>query len=71
MPRESTNAWLGPHEWNGAGLSPEHARERPHDYAVAWRTGDRPTSSDRLELGDDDPVLHESGEPGVATLSSI
>jgi hypothetical protein len=44
-------------------LSAQDVRERPHDYAVVWRTGDGPTSSGRLELGGDDLVLHESGEP--------
>ena len=46
----------------GAVLS-EGVRSRPHEYAVVWRTGDGPTSSGRLELGDDDLVLHGSGEP--------
>jgi hypothetical protein len=32
-------------------------------YAVVWRTGEGPISSGRLELGDDDLVLHGSGEP--------
>jgi hypothetical protein len=30
---------------------------------VVWRTGTGPTSSGKLELGDDDLVLHGSGEP--------
>jgi hypothetical protein len=34
-----------------------------HEYAVVWRTGAGPTSSGRLELGDDDLVLHGSGAP--------
>ena len=63
MPREFTNALLGLHKWKGAGLSAQDVRERPHDYAVVWRTGDGPTSSGKLELGDDDLVLHGSGEP--------
>ena len=44
-------------------MSAQDIRERPHDYAVVWRTDDGPTSSGRLELGDDDLVLHGSGEP--------
>ena len=44
-------------------MSARGVRERPHEYAVVWRTGDGPTSSGRLELGDDDLVLHGSGEP--------
>jgi hypothetical protein len=44
-------------------LSAQGVREHPHDYAVVWRTGDGPTSSGRLEFGDDDLVLHGSGEP--------
>ena len=47
----------------GAVLSAKGLRSRPHEYAVVWRTGDGPTSSGRLELGDDDLVLHGSGEP--------
>jgi hypothetical protein len=43
-------------------LSAHGFRSRPHDYAVVWRTGDGPTSSGRLELGEDDLVLHGSGE---------
>jgi hypothetical protein len=39
------------------------SQERPRDYAVVWRTGNGPTSSGRLELGDDDLVLHGSGGP--------
>jgi hypothetical protein len=46
----------------GAVLS-EGVRSLPHEYAVVWRTGDSPTSSGRLELGDDDLVLHGAGEP--------
>jgi hypothetical protein len=38
-------------------------RSRPQEYPVVWRTGDGPTSSGRLELRDDDLVLHGSGEP--------
>jgi hypothetical protein len=44
-------------------VSVQGVRSRPHEYAVVWRTGDGPTSSGRLELGDDDLVLHGSGEP--------
>jgi len=51
------------HDWKGAGLSAQGVHERSHEYAVVWRTGDGPTSSGRLELGDDDLVLHGSGGP--------
>jgi len=44
-------------------VSAQGVRSRPHEYAVVWRTGDGPTSSGRLELGDDDLVLHGAGEP--------
>jgi hypothetical protein len=44
-------------------VSAQDARSRPHEYAVVWRTGAGPTSSGRLELGDDDLVLHGSDEP--------
>jgi hypothetical protein len=44
-------------------VSAQGVRSRPHEYAVVWRTGDGPTSSGRLELGDDDLVLQGSGEP--------
>jgi hypothetical protein len=44
-------------------VSAQGLRSRPHEYAVVWRTGDGPTSSGKLELGDDDLVLHGSGEP--------
>jgi hypothetical protein len=63
MPRETASALLRLHEWKGAGLSVQGVRRRPHEYAVVWRTGAGPTSSGRLELGDDDIVLHGSGEP--------
>ena len=64
MPRESASALLPRlHEWRGAGLSVQGVRERPQDYAVVSRAGDGPTSSGRLELGDDDLVLHGSSEP--------
>jgi hypothetical protein len=43
-------------------VSAQGVRSRPHEYAVVWRTGEGPTSSGRLELGDDDLVLHGSGE---------
>jgi hypothetical protein len=43
-------------------LSAESVHERPHEYAVVWRTGDGPTSSGKLELGADDLVLYGSGE---------
>jgi hypothetical protein len=63
MPGESASALLGPDDLEGAALSAQGVRERPHEYAVVWRTGDGPTSSGRLELGDDAIVLHGSGEP--------
>ncbi len=44
-------------------MSAQGVHERPHEYAVVWRTGDGPTSSGRLELGDDDLALHGLGEP--------
>jgi hypothetical protein len=44
-------------------LSARGVHEPPHEYAVVWRTGDGPTSSGKLELGDDDLVLHGSGGP--------
>lgn len=44
-------------------MSAQDSQERPRDYAVVWRTGNGPTSSGRLELGDDDLVLHGSGGP--------
>ena len=44
-------------------MSAESVHERPYEYAVVWRTGDGPTSSGKLELGDDDLVLHGSGGP--------
>jgi hypothetical protein len=44
-------------------LSAQGARTSPHDYAVVWRTGDGPTSSGRLELGEDELVLHGAGGP--------
>lgn len=44
-------------------MSLQCVRGRPHEYAVVWRTGSGPTSSGRLELRDDDLVLHGSSEP--------
>jgi len=44
-------------------VSTQGVRSRQHEYAVVWRTGAGPTSSGRLELGDDDLVLQGSGEP--------
>jgi hypothetical protein len=44
-------------------LSAQGVRTRPHEHAVVWRTGAGPTSSGRLELGDDDLILHGSGGP--------
>jgi hypothetical protein len=44
-------------------LSAQEARTSQHDYAVVWRTGEGPTSSGRLELGDHALVLYGSGRP--------
>ena len=44
-------------------MSAQGVRTRPHEHAVVWRTGAGPTSSGRLELGDDDLILHGSGGP--------
>jgi hypothetical protein len=44
-------------------VSGQGIREHRRDYAVVWRTGDGPTSSGRLELGDEELVLHGSAEP--------
>jgi hypothetical protein len=44
-------------------VSAQGVRSPLHEYAVVWRTGSGPTSSGRLALGDDDLVLHGSGEP--------
>jgi hypothetical protein len=62
MTREAASTIASPKR-KGAVLSAQGARSRPHEYAVVWRTGDGPTSSGRLELGNDDLVLHGSGEP--------
>jgi hypothetical protein len=50
-------------------LSAQGVRSCPHEYAVVWRTGEGPTSSGRLELGNDDLVLHGSGEPDGLRIS--
>jgi hypothetical protein len=42
-------------------LSAEAVRKNLHDYAVVWRTGDGPTWSGRLELGEDELVLYGGG----------
>jgi hypothetical protein len=47
----------------GAALSAGGLTRELHDYAVFWRTGDGPTSSGRLELGQDALVLHGSDRP--------
>lgn len=56
-------------------LSAQHDRQRPHEYAVVWRTGDGPTSSGRLELGEDELVLHGAESEGLRVpfdeLSSV
>ena len=56
-------------------MSAQRARKGPHDYAVVWRTGDGPTSSGRLELGEDELVLHGAGSEGLRVpfdeLSSV
>jgi hypothetical protein len=46
-------------------LSDQRARTSPHDYAVVWRTGDGPPSSGRLELGEDELVLHGRETTGL------
>jgi hypothetical protein len=46
-------------------LSAQRARTSPHDYAVVWRTGDGPPSSGRLELGEDELVLHGRETTGL------
>jgi hypothetical protein len=43
-------------------MSAPRVRQRPHDYAVVWRTGDGPNSSGRLEVGDDELVLKGTPE---------
>jgi hypothetical protein len=56
-------------------LSAQCVRERPQDYAVVWRTGEGPTSSGRLELGEDELVLHGAESEGLRVrfdeLSSV
>jgi hypothetical protein len=57
-------------------LSADGVHKSPHDYAVVWRTGDGPTSSGRLELAEDELVLHGAGGPEAlripfAELSSV
>lgn len=44
-------------------MSGQRNRERRRNYAVVWRTGEGPTSSGRLELGDDGLILHGTGTP--------
>ena len=47
-------------------MSADSVHERPHEYAVVWRTGEGPTCSGKLELGADDLVLHGSrGSDGL------
>jgi hypothetical protein len=51
-------------------------RERPHDYAVVWRTGDGPTCSGRLELREEGLILSgaaatEGLRIPLAELSSV
>lgn len=57
------------HHRKGISLSAPRVRERPHDYPVVWRTGDGPTSSGRLELGDHEVVLHGAGAPEELRIS--
>ena len=57
-------------------MSAQGVHKSPHDYAVVWRTGDGPTSSGRLELAEDELVLHGAGGPEglripFAELSSV
>jgi len=46
-------------------VSAQAVHKSPHDYAVVWRTGDGPTSSGRLELGEDELVLHGRDPTGL------
>jgi hypothetical protein len=57
-------------------LSAQGVHKSPHAYAVVWRTGDGPTSSGRLELAENELVLHGAGRPEglripFAELSSV
>ena len=62
-PREATGAICSAPGLERSSVSGQGVREHPRDYAVVWRTGDGPTSSGRLELGDEELVLHGSAEP--------
>jgi hypothetical protein len=73
-PREPAGAIASPNE--RSNVSAQGVRGRRHEYAVVWRTGDGSISCGRLELGDDDLVLHGSGETdrlriGLDELSSV
>lgn len=37
--------------------------ENPPDYAVVWRAGEDPIASGRLQLGEDELVLHGGSAP--------
>jgi hypothetical protein len=56
-------------------VSTQAVHKSPHDYAVVWRTGDGPTSSGRLELGQEEVVLHGTDRTGLtipfADLASV
>src|SRR6266540_1410791 len=62
-PREATGAICSAPGLERSSVSGQGVGEHPRDYAIVWRTGDGPTSSGRLELGDEELVLHGSGEP--------
>jgi hypothetical protein len=44
-------------------LGAEESPRNQHEFAVVWRTGDGPTYSGKLELGEHALVLQGSGEP--------
>ena len=56
-------------------MSTQAVNKSPHDYAVVWRTGDGPISSGKLELGQDEVVLHGTDHAGLripfADLASV
>lgn len=57
-------------------MSAKGVHERPNEYAVVWRTDNSPTSSGRLELGENDLVLSGAAAPeglriSLSDLSSV
>jgi hypothetical protein len=57
-------------------LSAKGVHERANEYAVVWRTDNGPTSSGKLELGEDDLVLNGAAAPEglripLSDLSSV